>query len=184
MLEEKITNIYERIILDICREYLEEHHDILTQGDPGNFHSALAFFNPPNRLHCIQESIFKEVRRCLAMDKTSPKRSSVYLYGQRTKRDHVGKIIIQEMYDEDDKWCNFRREENEVLDLVLEEMITNFLSELAKQVLTEEGGIVEEEADTSGDKDENELQITTEEVEESHTTDSMHLSTTQQEQSG
>ncbi|XP_050326917.1 centrosome-associated protein 350-like isoform X1 [Bactrocera neohumeralis] len=144
VMDEKITNIYERIILDICREYLDEHSEVLTQGDPDNFHTQLAFFNPPNRLHCIQESIYKEVRRCLAMDKTLKRRTPIYsVYGQRANRDHIGKIIIQEMYDEDDKWCNFHREENEVVDLIISEMVGKCLNTIAKEVLIEENGTVD-----------------------------------------
>lgn len=145
-MEEQITNIYERIILDICREYLEEHNEILRDGDPTNFHSQLAFFNPPNRLRCIQDAIYKEVRICLAMDKTQPKRTQIYsVYGQRAKQDHIGKIIIQEMYDEDDRWCNFHREESEVLHLIVEEMINTNIVIIAKEVLIEEGGTIDEE---------------------------------------
>uniref|UniRef100_A0A0A1WMP9 Centrosome-associated protein 350 n=1 Tax=Zeugodacus cucurbitae TaxID=28588 RepID=A0A0A1WMP9_ZEUCU len=144
VMDEKITNIYERIILDICREYLDEHSEVLTQGDAVNFHTQLAFFNPPNRLHCIQESVYKEVRRCLAMDKTLKRRTPIYsVYGQRANRDHIGKIIIQEMYDEDDKWCNFHREENEVVDLIICEMIGKCLTSIAKEVLIEENGTVD-----------------------------------------
>lgn len=145
-MEEQITNIYERIILDICREYLEEHEEILRDGDPTNFHSQLAFFNPPNRLRCIQDAIYKEVRSCLAMDKTQPKRTQIYsVYGQRAKQDHIGKIIIQEMYDEDDRWCNFHREESEVFHLMVEEMINKNIISIAKEVLLEEGGTIDEE---------------------------------------
>ncbi|TMW43996.1 hypothetical protein DOY81_010921 [Sarcophaga bullata] len=146
VMEEQITNIYERIILDICREYLEEHEEILRDGDPTNFHSQLAFFNPPNRLRCIQDAIYKEVRSCLAMDKTQPKRTQIYsVYGQRAKQDHIGKIIIQEMYDEDDRWCNFHREESEVFHLMVEEMINKNIISIAKEVLLEEGGTIDEE---------------------------------------
>ncbi|XP_037956628.1 uncharacterized protein LOC119686195 isoform X2 [Teleopsis dalmanni] len=145
LIDEKITNIYERIIIDICREYIEEHKEVLMQGDPKNFHSNLAFFNPPDRLRCLQNNIYKEVRRCLAMDKASPKRAHVYsVYGQRAKRDDIGKIIIQEMYDEDDKWCNSHREEYEVINLIVEEMLLNNIRQIAKEVFHEEGGKIEE----------------------------------------
>ncbi|XP_073813734.1 uncharacterized protein [Musca autumnalis] len=152
VIEEQITNIYERIILDICREYLEEHSEILREGDPTNFHSQLAFFNPPNRLRCIQDAIYKEVRHCLAMDKTPPKRTQIYsVYGQRAKQDHIGKIIIQEMYDEDDRWCNFHREESEVLILIVEEMINKQIRDIAKEVMLEEGIPLDEDVDADGD---------------------------------
>lgn len=151
--DEQITNIYERIILDICREYLEEHAEILRDGDPTNFHSQLAFFNPPNRLRCIQDAIYKEVRSCLAMDKVQPKRTQIYsVYGQRAKQDHIGKIIIQEMYDEDDRWCNFHREESEVLHLMVEEMINKNIATIAREVLVEEGGTIEEEEEVAVDQ--------------------------------
>uniref|UniRef100_A0A1A9X3L7 DUF4378 domain-containing protein n=1 Tax=Glossina brevipalpis TaxID=37001 RepID=A0A1A9X3L7_9MUSC len=156
VMDEQITNIYERITLDICREYLEQHSEILRDGDPINFHSQLAFFNPPNRLRCIQNAIYKEVRTCLAMDKTQPKRTQVYsVYGQRAKQDHIGKIIIQEMYDEDDSWCNFHREEKEVLELIVEEMINKSIQHEAKNILKEEGGEeVEEDRDEVKEIDE------------------------------
>lgn len=142
-MDEKITNIYERIILDICREYLDEHSEVLTQGDPVNFHTQLAFFNPPNRLQCIQESVYKEVRRCLAMNKAVKRRTPVYsVYGQRANSDHIGKIIIQEMYDEDDKWCNFHREENEVIELIIYEVVGKCISNIAKEVLVEDSGMI------------------------------------------
>lgn len=141
-MNEQITNIYERIVLDICREYLSENKEILNADrvlDPRNYHSQLAFFNPPNRLRCIQEAIYREVRICLAMDKTQPKRSHVYsVYGQRAKQDYIGRIINQEMYDEDDRWCNFRREEAEVLELIVKEMIDRNICETTKKVLIEE----------------------------------------------
>uniref|UniRef100_A0A1I8P880 CAP-Gly domain-containing protein n=1 Tax=Stomoxys calcitrans TaxID=35570 RepID=A0A1I8P880_STOCA len=154
VMEEQITNIYERIILDICREYLEEHNEIVRDGDPANFHSQLAFFNPPNRLRCIQDAIYKEVRQCLAMDKATgqSKRSQIYsVYGQRAKQDHIGKIIIQEMYDEDDRWCNFHREESEVIHLIVEEMITKNIRDIAKEVLVEEGGSLQQAEDDEED---------------------------------
>uniref|UniRef100_A0A1A9UNY5 DUF4378 domain-containing protein n=1 Tax=Glossina austeni TaxID=7395 RepID=A0A1A9UNY5_GLOAU len=149
IMDEQITNIYERITLDICREFLEQHSEILRDGDPINFHHQLAFFNPPSRLRCIQNAIYKEVRACLAMDKTQLKRTQVYsVYGQRAKQDHIGKIIIQEMYDEDDRWCNFYREEKEVLELIVEEMIIKKTKFEAKNMLMEkEGMIFEKEAE-------------------------------------
>ncbi|XP_017483197.1 PREDICTED: uncharacterized protein LOC108372065 [Rhagoletis zephyria] len=157
VMDEKITNIYERIILDICREYLDEHVEVLRKGDPINFYTHLAFFNPPNRLRCMQESVYKEVRRCLAMDKTTKRRTPIYsVYGQRAKRDHIGKIIIQEMYDEDEKWCNFHREENEVVELIIYEMVQKLLTDVAKKVLVEEGGTIEiSNVDKEDESDEN-----------------------------
>ncbi|KAL9875686.1 LOW QUALITY PROTEIN: uncharacterized protein ACN427_013749 [Glossina fuscipes fuscipes] len=146
VMDEQITNIYERITLDICREFLEQHSEILRDGDPINFHHQLAFFNPPNRLRCIQNAIYKEVRACLAMDKTQLKRTQVYsVYGQRAKQDHIGKIIIQEMYDEDDRWCTFYREEKEVLELIVEEMINKKTKFEAENILMEEGRKFEKE---------------------------------------
>lgn len=82
------------------------------------------------------------------MDKTQPKRTQIYsVYGQRAKQDHIGKIIIQEMCDEDDRWCSFHREESEVLHLMVEEMINKNIAEISKEVLLEEGGTIEEVED-------------------------------------
>lgn len=139
VLDEKITNIYERIILDICKEYLTEYKPILTSADPNNFHSALAFFNPPDRLQCMQEFIYKEVRKNLAMDKNTSDKNHIYsVYGHRGKRDHIGEIIIQEMFEEDNIWSNFYVEEEEVLELILDELIGSEVREICSKELEDE----------------------------------------------
>ncbi|XP_055857324.1 centrosome-associated protein 350-like isoform X2 [Episyrphus balteatus] len=139
VLDENITNIYERIILDICKEYLTEYKPILTSADPNNFHSSLAFFNPPDRVKCMQEFIYKEVRKNLAMDKNTTEKSQLYsVYGHRGKRDHIGEIIIQEMFEEDNIWSNFYIEEEEVLELIIDEMIGSTVRDICIRVLEDE----------------------------------------------
>lgn len=76
--DENITNIYERIALDICVECLDDmqpdtgspvgsgvatHHQQPQQ--PAHFKHPLAFYNPPDRLECMQLHVLRRVKKLL-----------------------------------------------------------------------------------------------------------------------
>ncbi|XP_046866071.1 uncharacterized protein LOC111519843 isoform X2 [Drosophila willistoni] len=134
VMSEKITNIYERIVLEICQEWMDEHKDILNKRDPCNFRTSLSLFNPPNRLRSIQNSIYKDVRYALTMEMKSSNRSQSHLiYANRGKRDHIEKIIIQELFDEDQQWDTFHCNENEVLKLIIDSMIEQYVEQIVEE---------------------------------------------------
>lgn len=70
--DEHITNIYERIALDICAECLDElplqslPHPCAIGGDAQrHFKHPLAFYNPPDRLQCMQQHVLHRVKKLL-----------------------------------------------------------------------------------------------------------------------
>lgn len=67
--DENITNIYERIALDICAEYLSELPKAAIVAAPAKqslqFKQPLAFYNPPDRLECMQQHVLLRVKKLL-----------------------------------------------------------------------------------------------------------------------
>lgn len=60
---ENITNIYERIALDICAECLKEFP--VNAAKNMHFRHPLAFYNPPDRLQCMQQHVLQRVKKLL-----------------------------------------------------------------------------------------------------------------------
>lgn len=123
-------NIFERIIIDCCDEIL---HDINTNAtvDSNIFKQPLAFFNPPNRLRCLQEHALKRICKLLNRsvgDESSQQMESKQIdpraclpahvaqltFNNRRKRDAVDEILFQELYEEEMRWTNFDAEEEEI----------------------------------------------------------------------
>lgn len=72
IVDEQITNIYERIALDICAEVLDElpsrsaqRPDVNDGNAPLHFKHPLAFYNPPDRLQCMQQHVLQRVKKLL-----------------------------------------------------------------------------------------------------------------------
>lgn len=62
---EPITNIYERIALDICAECLKELPPVNAPPQQMHFRHLLAFYNPPDRLQCMQQHVLRRVKKLL-----------------------------------------------------------------------------------------------------------------------
>lgn len=152
ILDENITNIYERIILDICQECIAELplHPPLTI--PGvlpvtksteytqieKFKHPLAFYNPPNRLECVQQYVLKRVKKLIGNGIYGQNNNSSTLLPtqiitvvscNKRKRDHVDEILVQEMMEDESKWTNFDAEKSEVLNNVTNEIMLQLIEE-------------------------------------------------------
>lgn len=128
-----ITNIYERIIVDICFECLTKYSFLeQTQFSVklSNCKYPLAFFNPPNRLSCTQEFVYNQVKSLFGIDKVCQLPKPMVCI--KRKRDFVDEILVQEMIEDDSIWTNFEEEKKEVLDKVSIEIL-NFLINEAVQ---------------------------------------------------
>ena len=137
ILDENITNIYERIILDVCKECMEGHQNILTNLNPDTYKNCLALFNPPDRLKYMQEFVHLHVQNLLGIEKkfNSTLKNSIFTIGRR-KCDHVDEILIQELYEEELKWANFNDEEDEVKLAIIDEICIDLMKEYAIQEMT------------------------------------------------
>lgn len=143
---ENSTNIYERIFLNICDEFMadfKQQHKYagLTHKQP------LAFYNPPNRLHCMQDYVVKRIHKLLGRQQTSAQLNdnnrkqpqiAYMIVKNRRKRDLVDEILIQELMEDEHKWTNFDVEEMEVqnntndgLTYIAEESIENTSASLS-----------------------------------------------------
>lgn len=130
ILDENITNIYERIVLDICQECFAEIQQHLPNSQTylraQKYKSPLVFYNPPNRLLCAQEFVLKRVKSLLNVagggatdngvhhQQRSPQMVTLACSSRR-KRDVVDEILIQELMEDESKWTNFDVEEMQVL---------------------------------------------------------------------
>lgn len=125
-------NVFERIILDVCEEIMNE----FTQHRKhplGVYKQPLSFYRPPDRLLCMQEYALKRIYKLLGrsnntncvMNKTQscmqqssvrflPTQMANMTFNNRRKRDMVDEILIQEMCEDEPKWTNFDLEELEV----------------------------------------------------------------------
>lgn len=127
ILDENITNIYERIVLDICQECFGEIQQHLPNSPTylraQKYKSPLAFYNPPNRLLCAQQFVLKRIKSLLNVTgatgtgvhhQRSPQMVALACTSRR-KRDVVDEILIQELMEDESKWTNFDVEEMQVL---------------------------------------------------------------------
>lgn len=127
------TNVFERIIWDSCEEIM---CDIVAQGEQslGIFRQPLEFYNPPNRLKCYQQYVFKRIFKLINRSTTGdsskddetysgirsilPSQVAQLTFLNRRKRDAVDDILIQELYEDEARWTNFDAEEKEIRDNV------------------------------------------------------------------
>lgn len=126
------TNVFERIILDCCDEIMHEINTTAKQSG-GIIKRSIKFFNPPNRLKCYQEHALKRVFKLLnrpppssndndsdeskpfsGMRSFLPSQVAQITYNNRRKRDAVDEILIQELYEDEERWTNFDLEEQEI----------------------------------------------------------------------
>lgn len=114
---EQSSNIYERIFLNICDEFMDEirqqqKHCGLAYKQP------LSFYNPPDRLACMQEYVLKRTNKLLGRSyqpySQSQTQMSFMFVKNRRKRDLVDEILIQELMEDEQKWTNFEIEEIEL----------------------------------------------------------------------
>lgn len=127
------TNIFERIILDSCEEIVHEI-SIPDKQLTAGFRLPLEFYNPPDRLKCVQQytlkRIFKLISRSIfsydggevklysGMRSYLPSQVAQLTFNNRRKRDAVDEILIQELYEDEARWTNFDAEEKEIRDSV------------------------------------------------------------------
>lgn len=143
------VNVFERIILDCCEEIMHEinaHGKLTTETS----RQPLTFYNPPNRLTCLQhhtlKRIFKLLNRPAANDSSRngdaksytgmrsflPSQVAQLTFNNRRKRDAVDEILIQELYEDEARWTNFDLEEKEIRESVpdLRTLLTDDSSEV------------------------------------------------------
>lgn len=112
------TNIYERILSDVCKEVYDEFNSALKHTNL-NYLNKLSLYNPPDFLKAMQSNILEKVKQLLLFDEKK-------LDGQNKrwwwapsitggkKRDLVDEILIREMFENNSNWTNFDLEELEV----------------------------------------------------------------------
>lgn len=142
IVNENITNIYERIILDVCKECMDELK--IQSPSPQNksheqhvsFKYPLAFYNPPNRLECMQTYVLTRIKKLLetgySQQITLPQ--NIALGCSRRKRDIVDDILVQEMFEDEYKWTNYDIEEIEVQSNLTEEILIMLVDETMNDV--------------------------------------------------
>lgn len=143
--DSNVTNIYERILIDLCTQCFAELPNNSTQCYPNvpvdQIKQPLAFYNPPNRLECIQQHILKRVQKLLrnggnatttnaSTGKTThPLSGGGRLVSSKRKRDLVDEILVQEMLEDDALWTNFDVERIEVLRNVSNDILRMMIEE-------------------------------------------------------
>lgn len=132
ILSENITNVYERIILDVCNECITELDiDPSTLNNCMKFKQRLAFYNPPNRLEYVQEFALKKVKKLLDPNSTGTVNAQATQIGAcvKRKRDLVDEMLVMEMIEDESKWSNFDLEEKEVIENIVEQIVLLVVNE-------------------------------------------------------
>lgn len=134
--DENITNIFERIVLDICLECMNDLPSFSVNSQRGvayyqleKYKHPLAFYNPPDRLFCIQEYVLQRVRKLLGdypynstnLNRPLVTRSSTV---NKCKHDTVDEILVQEISEDDAMWTIFDMEKSEVLTAITAEIMS------------------------------------------------------------
>ncbi|XP_033234761.1 uncharacterized protein Atf6 isoform X3 [Drosophila pseudoobscura] len=120
LMKQKITNIYDRVIIEICREIMEKIKKSLIRNEHSNFHS----------LQNIKKYAHKEVRDAFFMFKicSSPSQE-LDLYCDKAKRDNIEKVIMKDIYDEEVE-CSCK--ENSVVESIFDEMVGSYAKQIIK----------------------------------------------------
>lgn len=103
------TNIYERVISDVCKEEFNS----FTNNKNQNYLNKLSLYNPPDHLKAMQLHIFEKIKQLLLLNNKIDGPSTI-IGGSGKKRDHVDEILIREMFENNSNWTNFDLEELEV----------------------------------------------------------------------
>ncbi|XP_065081061.1 centrosome-associated protein 350-like [Ochlerotatus camptorhynchus] len=145
-----VTNIYEKLILDMCKELFT---DVRPPSPDVSFRTVrhekrpLAFYNPPDRLVCLQSYMKQKIKRILNEDSLlQQQQHQLNLHhcpmpflmfagsSAKRKRDQVDEILAQEMFDEEARWTNFDREEIEVKERIVEEVTKMLVEEAVRDM--------------------------------------------------
>ncbi|XP_055544429.1 uncharacterized protein LOC129729694 [Wyeomyia smithii] len=155
-----VTNIYEKLILDMCKEL---YADLRPPSPDVSFRTVehdkrpLAFYNPPNSLLCMQDHMKRKVKRILNEESLlqhqqqqqnlhhCPMPFLMFNGGNgavggigggsaKRKRDQVDEILAQEMFDEESRWTNFDREEIEVKERIVGELTKMLVAEAVRDM--------------------------------------------------
>lgn len=131
ILSENITNVYERIILDVCKECISELDIDPSTVNSMKFKQRLAFYNPPNRLEYVQEFALKKVKKLLDPNSASCTGTQATQIGAcvKRKRDLVDEMLVMEMIEDESKWSNFDLEEKEVIENIVEQIVLLVVNE-------------------------------------------------------
>lgn len=141
LIDENITNIFERIVLDICVECMNDLPSFLPSKEVDSspvfaykqlekYKHPLAFYNPPDRLVCIQNHVLKRVRKLLGdypYNSTTLNRPVIITRSStinKCKHDTVDEILVQEISEDDSMWTNFDIEKSEVLTAITGEILS------------------------------------------------------------
>ncbi|KAJ6641626.1 hypothetical protein Bhyg_06566, partial [Pseudolycoriella hygida] len=122
ILSENITNVYERIILDVCTECIAEFDIDQSAMSNQKFKQLLAFYNPPNRLEYVQDFTLKKVKKLLDPNSCMGPATQIGACVKR-KRDLVDEMLVMEMIEDESKWSNFDLEEKEVIENIVEQIV-------------------------------------------------------------
>lgn len=132
ILSENITNIYERIILDVCKECITELDIDASTINSMKFKQQLAFYNPPNRLEYVQQFALKRVHKLLDPNGSCLGNATTQSGGGacvKRKRDVVDEMLVLEMIEDESKWSNFDLEEKEVIENIVEQIVLLVVNE-------------------------------------------------------
>lgn len=157
------NEMFERIIVDVCNEIMDEFQ--IDQKNPSLGKQSISFFKPPNRLLCLQEHAWRRIKKLLGRPngdgvvrakingtnsvqqmnaRCLPSQMANMTCNNRRKRDMVDEILIQELYEDEPKWTNFDAEELEVRNNV-----KDLSSLLADEPSIDENQTEEAEGDSS-----------------------------------
>ncbi|KXJ83707.1 hypothetical protein RP20_CCG003002 [Aedes albopictus] len=145
---ENVTNIYEKLILDMCKELFT---DVRPPKKDVSFRTVkhekrpLAFYNPPDRLTCAQNYMKQKIKRILNEDillqqqQLTPHHCPMPFLmfagsSAKRKRDQVDEILAQEMFDEEPRWTDFDREEIEVKERIVQEVTKLLVADALKDM--------------------------------------------------
>ena len=134
--DESITNVYEKLIIDLCHEYFDE---LKPPKKDVSFKTVkvdkrpLAFYNPPDDLTCMTAFVQKKIASALNPDNFRCHQAPFMFNCSKRKRDVVDEILVQEMTEDEIKWTNFDNEEidvkndvtNEILKILMDEALAD-----------------------------------------------------------
>lgn len=130
ILSENITNVYERIILDVCKECITELDIDPSSINAMKYKQRLAFYNPPNRLEYVQEFALKKVKKLLDPNSACIGTQATQIGAcVKRKRDLVDDMLVTEMIEDESKWSNFDLEEKEVIENIVEQIVLLVVNE-------------------------------------------------------